>query len=346
MGNKVGNFLANLKRLRHVIRELNGIHRAQEKALASLDTIRSDQMALEHKFGQQLESVQQELAAVRKLVEESDLSHSVEMLDARFAAVAKTAQAEREALVAEVQTLKNRAGGLEDQIKKDRPVFNRLRDSWLHPDYYYKSIVGLMEDRQRLLYKAVSLLEPSSRVLDVGPGNCFAMEAFQANGHRPFGIGLQLESYIPREILQCYELIEGDYNQHSFEEPFDAIWASHVLEHQPNKLDFVRKLHRDLKEGGWLFVLVPPMKAEVVGGHLNLFNNGYLIYSLVVGGFDCSEAMVTKYGYNCVVFVRKKSFEMPELRYDSGDIETLSRYFPFEATQNFNGLHLELNWQW
>jgi SAM-dependent methyltransferase len=236
--------------------------------------------------------------------------------------------------------------GIRDQIAKDRPVFNRLKDSWLHPDYYYKNIVGVMEDRQRLLHKAIGLLDDNSRVLDIGPGNCFAMEGFLANGHRAEGVGLELESYIPKEVRERYKLIEADYNTWEVDEPYDAIFASHVLEHQPNNLAFVQKMYRDLREGGWLFVLVPPMKAEVVGGHLNLFNTGYLVYSLIVGGFDCSEAMVTKYGYNVVCFVRKKSFEMPKLRYDSGDIETLAPYFPFEATQNFNGLHVEANWKW
>lgn len=225
-------------------------------------------------------------------------------------------------------------------------LLGQYKGEWFHPDYYHRHEVGEWEDKKRLLDKAIQLLDPDSRVLDVGPGNCFAMDAFMAHGHRAIGIGLDLNSYITEENREKFDLIEGDYLCHEFDAPFDAIWASHVLEHQPNPHGFIQKAHRDLKEGGWFFVLVPPMKAEIVGGHLNLFNNGLLLYQLVVGGFDCSKAMVTKCGYNIVTFVRKKSFELPALRYDSGDLETLAPYFPFPIAQNTNGLNLESNWEW
>lgn len=332
---KVRWLLDSLKRMRHLGRELEGIH-TENRALRRLLQEQREFVAANSK---KLERFQKWELTPEEVPVLKDFYRRFEELD-------EAGQARKRALLQDLESLRARVGGLEEQLHKDRPVFNRLRDSWLHPDYYYRNIVGLAEDRQRLLHKAISLLNPGSRVLDIGPGNCFAMQGFLANGHQATGIGLELESYIPKEVRERYALIEGDYNTYAFNEPFDAIWASHVLEHQPDKGSFIRKMHQDLREGGWLFVLVPPMKAEVVGGHLNLFNNGYLLYSLVEGGFDCSEAMVTKYGYNCVVFVQKKSFTLPALRYDEGDIETLSPWFPFEATQNFNGLHLELNWKW
>ncbi len=375
-------FLGALGRLSRLGRELNALHARQaqdaeaaaqrhaelEQALRELNQKRENgERILTERLAQarkvhaeataalqvELVNTRQDLVAAQALlerlrkwdIEPEDLPLAREFLR-RLEATDEAGKARRQASLEEIKQLGYRLNGVEEQIKKDRPVFNRLKDSWLHPDYYYKNIVGLAEDRQRLLHRAIGLLEPGSRVLDIGPGNCFAMEAFLANGHRAEGIGLELESYIPKEVRERYHLIEADYNTFEVDEPYDAIWASHVLEHQPDKHTFVRKMHRDLREGGWLFILVPPMKAEVVGGHLNLFNNGYLIYSLVVGGFDCSQAMVTKYGYNCVVFLRKRSFELPKLRYDEGDIDTLAPYFPFEATQNFNGLHLEVNWTW
>ena len=220
------------------------------------------------------------------------------------------------------------------------------RDHWMHPEYHAGHVEGQREDRMRLLRKAIAVMNPESRVLDLGPGNGFAMEAFLESGHRPVGLGLDLDSYLEPGMRERFDLSEADYLTHEFSEPFDAIWASHVLEHQLNPHAFIEKMFRDLKDNGWLFVLVPPMKAEIVGGHVNLFNTGLLLYRLVVGGFDCSEAMVTKYGYNVVVFVRKKGFELPKLRYDQGDIERLAPYFPLPVAQNFNGLHIEANWNW
>ena len=308
-----------------------------------------DQLIKDRTFiGERIQQASQEVKSVRQEASQQAARVQEDLNKAQTNVEDNLRMLREEILTLPPQLLgvQNQVNGIADQLKKDRPVFNRLRDSWLHPDYYYKNIVGIMEDKQRLLHKAMNLLDPHSRVLDVGPGNCFAMEALQANGHDVTGIGLELASYIPAEMIGKYKLIEADYNKFKVEQKFDAIWASHVIEHQPDKDTFVRKLFRDLKDDGWLFALVPPMKAEVVGGHLNLFNCGYLLYTLVIGGFDCSEAMVTKYGYNVVVYVRKKSFKLPKLRYDDGDLETLAPYFPFEVTQNFNGLHLEINWKW
>jgi hypothetical protein len=71
---------------------------------------------------------------------------------------------------------------------------------------------------------------------------------------------------------------------------------------------------------------------------------GLLLYNLIIAGFDCSEASVKTYNYNCSVIVKKKPATLPKLRYDTGDIERLSQFFPFDARQGFNGQILELNW--
>lgn len=341
---QIGKLRQSSETLLQEVTELRPLGKSFKELNDRTESMRNDEQGLQR----QISEVSQRLSKLHQSFEQqeaarTDLKRHLDQIDKRCDELKTQVPA---SLAGDVTQLRNQVSGIREQMEKDRPVFNRLRDSWLHPDYYYRNVAGLMEDRQRLLYKAIELLEPGSRVLDIGPGNCFAMEAFQANGHKPVGLGLELESYVPREIAERHQLIEGDYNTYKFDEKFDAIWASHVLEHQPDKNRFVRKMFKDLKDDGWLFVLVPPMKAEVVGGHLNLFNCGYLLYTLIVGGFDCSEARVTKYGYNIVVYVRKKGFKMPKLRMDEGDIETLAPYFPFEATQNFNGLHLEINWKW
>jgi hypothetical protein len=86
------------------------------------------------------------------------------------------------------------------------------------------------------------------------------------------------------------------------------------------------------------------MKHSIVGGHLTVWNTGLILYNLIIAGFDCSEASVKTYGYDCSVIVKKKTAILPELGYDYGDIEKLSHFFPFDARQGFNGQILELNW--
>jgi SAM-dependent methyltransferase len=122
---------------------------------------------------------------------------------------------------------------------------------------------------------------------------------------------------------------------------FDAIWACHVLEHQPNPNAFLRRCFSDLRADGVLAVTVPPHKPNIVGGHMSTWNSGLLLYHLIIAGFDCREARVSgcyssgpspsgwNYPpYNLSVLVRKRSADLPRLRFDSGDIARLSQFFP------------------
>lgn len=126
--------------------------------------------------------------------------------------------------------------------------------------------------------------------------------------------------------------------------PFDAIWCCHVLEHQRNVGAFLEKCFADLKDGGWLAVTVPPRKDEIVGGHLTLWNAGLLLYNLILAGFDCSGASVKTYGYNVSVIVRKRRANLPALKMDCGDIESLAEFFPMPVEQGFSGLIGGINW--
>ena len=123
-----------------------------------------------------------------------------------------------------------------------------------------------------------------------------------------------------------------------------AIWCSHVLEHSRNPGEFMDAFHKVLIPDGWLAVTVPPMKNEIVGGHVSTWNAGLLMYHLILGGFDCREAKVKTYGDNVSVVVQRKAVTLPELKYDSQDIEMLARFFPIPARQGFNGIIEEWNW--
>lgn len=125
---------------------------------------------------------------------------------------------------------------------------------------------------------------------------------------------------------------------------FDAVWACHVLEHQPNPGIFLQECRRRLKPGGLLFVTVPPMKHAIVGGHVTLWNAGLLLYQLILAGFDCSKARVGTYGYNISVIVPNDATDLPELAYDDGDIERLARFFPVPVVHGFDGEMPNIGW--
>lgn len=166
-------------------------------------------------------------------------------------------------------------------------------------------------------------------VLDVGAGNGSHSYMFKELGKQVTTV-----DFNNADITGNY--IDLDVGKH------DLVWCCHVLEHQLNINQFLTKLYNDCNK--WLAVTVPPLKHEIVGGHLSLWNAGLLLYNLILAGFDCSQAMVKTYGYNISVIVEKKPVELPALNYDFGDIERLSQYFPFEARQGFYGEIQEINW--
>lgn len=193
-----------------------------------------------------------------------------------------------------------------------------------------------LTERERALVRGSCALEKLKElefttVLDIGFGDGYHTDYFRSQGKTVFTNGLYDGDYA------------GDYTE--IEVPkVDLIWACHVLEHCQNPGLFLSKCFNDLNDNGILAVTVPPLKHEIVGGHVTLWNAGLLLYNLILSGFDCTKAMVKTYGYNISVIVRKKSVKLPHLVRCAGDIEALSHLFPFEARSSFNGQIQELNW--
>jgi len=182
-------------------------------------------------------------------------------------------------------------------------------------------------------------------VLDVGAGKLEATSAFVHAGKTVDVCDFEDSYYLQKSDFDMSKIrnkIIGDINELEIPEKYDAIWAAHVLEHQLNPNAFLKKLNSLLKEGGNLAVIVPPRKPFIVGGHVSLWNGGLLLYHLILAGFDCSEAQLLQYDYNIGVVVQKKSFEMPKLNFDLGDINLLKRYFPVDVCEGFNGDILEV----
>lgn len=126
---------------------------------------------------------------------------------------------------------------------------------------------------------------------------------------------------------------------------FDAIWACHVLEHQVDPGAFLRECRRRLRPDGYLFVTVPPLKPEIVGGHVTLWNAGLLLYQLILAGFDCRTARVGTYGYNISVIVQNKPITLPLLHRDNGDIDRLAQFFPLPVQEAFDGRIKNVQWE-
>jgi SAM-dependent methyltransferase len=206
----------------------------------------------------------------------------------------------------------------------------------------------------RFAYLAIEQLvahEDFHSVLDIGCGTGEHAAYFLAHGKKVTAIDLGGSPYFAERDPRIQAVV-GDFNSMCFQEEFDCVWASHVLEHQPDVHQFLVKVHLTLREGGVLGVTVPPYKDEIVGGHLSLWNGGLLLYHLVIAGFDCRDARLLKYGYNISVIVRKRTIQLPrDLAYDAGDIRKLRPYLPaslafrsYEFDDAFDGDIQALNW--
>lgn len=183
-------------------------------------------------------------------------------------------------------------------------------------------------------------------VLDVGSGAGDHARLMRAHGKTVTTISYEA----PANII-------GDFVTAFIDTKFDAIWASHVLEHQPNVNLFLKRCFSLLRDDGVLAVTVPPHKHNVVGGHLATWNSGILLYNLIIAGFDCREARVSgNYSsgfdadgkaypaYNISVIVRKRAATLPPLRFDSGDIGRLAEFFPCKVTDGFDGRLPPIRW--
>ncbi len=188
---------------------------------------------------------------------------------------------------------------------------------------------------ERAFQRFLAKTAPPCRVLDIGSGAGEHAALLFDRGYEVTTIDTARSS--GADVIGEYELnAVGAHN---------ASWACHVLEHSPNPGFFLRKLASETLIGGLVSVTVPPLKAEIVGGHLTLWNAGLLLYNLVRAGFDCSNAAVLTDGYDVTVQVfHVPILRMPPLANDHGDIERLADYFPLPVAQGFDGNIPVLNW--
>jgi SAM-dependent methyltransferase len=186
------------------------------------------------------------------------------------------------------------------------------------------------------------------RILDVGFGHGAASRFFRLKGKAVVAIDRDIQyRAAPLEVMReaGIEIVETAFLDFQPEGKIDAIWLSHVLEHTLDVGSFLRKARSILSDEGWLFVMVPPFKHEVVGGHVTPgWNLGILMYVLLVSGFDIKNGHFVRHGYNICAFVRKSTASLPELCHDQGDIERTREMWPVEVQQGFNGDLKAVNW--
>ena len=220
--------------------------------------------------------------------------------------------------------------------------FNLSRDEIIKLHRGMERSLTAHSDEALIQFCRLAVDDPiASNILDIGSGSGKHMRLIES-----CGLNVETIDLNPKRAATY----TGDYLAYMMPKQYDGVWCAHTLEHQPNVNLFLRKIHRDLKEGGILAITVPPHGVKepadrIVGGHLTLWNAGLLLYNLILANYDCSNAMVRTYGYNVSVIVKKKTIVLPsDLAMDKGDIERLTEFFPLDARQGFDGNIQSLNW--
>lgn len=193
-----------------------------------------------------------------------------------------------------------------------------------------------------------------NKVLDVGAGALSHSKIFSEKGKDVTAVDFGNSVYYgstKNEIHSNISRIIGDFNQIRFDAEYDLVWVSHVLEHQLDVNDFLKKIISAAKDGGIIAITVPPLKHQIVGGHVSLWNAGLILYRLVICGVNCKNASILSYGYNISVIVRKDLIEVDDLQYDAGDLRRIKKYLPdgLDFLSNaiddpFDGNISRLNW--
>lgn len=95
-----------------------------------------------------------------------------------------------------------------------------------------------------------------------------------------------------------------------------------------------------LSPGGVCIVLCPAYTNNVGSGNVNsLWNAGYLMYNLIMAGFDCKNSKISTFENEIQLSALKTN-----RRARSFSIADCFDYFPFDVYQHFNGNVKEINW--
>ena len=186
-----------------------------------------------------------------------------------------------------------------------------------------------------LLRLLTSYASDFSTVLDIGSGGGEHAKFLRLFGKRAYTTDLHEEADY-----------QGDFLTYEFPEKFDAVFCSHVLEHQRNVGMFLEKIYTVLSDNGVLAIAVPcHARDTLISGHITSWNAGILIYNLVLAGFDCSAAHVHQ-GQDLNLVVRKRPARGGDVLGPSAwsSVADLAPYFPFPVQDYMNCEILNIDW--
>jgi len=77
-----------------------------------------------------------------------------------------------------------------------------------------------------------------------------------------------------------------------------------------------------------IIITVPDFHRVLCGGHLSMWTPGILAYNIVMCGLDISDSRLIRGTNEFSIAFTPKKITLPEISYDKGDVDILSKYFP------------------
>ncbi len=183
------------------------------------------------------------------------------------------------------------------------------------------------------LQRCLALSPPT--VLDVGSGGGRHAASFASTGSDVTCVDFGTSVYAERATAhKGVNVVHTDFVLWQPDRQYSLVWASHVLEHQRNVGQFVEKLINCCTPDGWIAITVPFPHRRLWGGHVSLWTPGLLVYNVVLCGIDLSAAMLF-YGHREISLIfQPRHTALPELTYDSGDLNALAKLMPCGFKEN------------
>jgi ubiquinone/menaquinone biosynthesis C-methylase UbiE len=234
--------------------------------------------------------------------------------------------------------------------------------SYKNPDFVEKNVHHRKNTLDERMIFATKLLEEApldkiKNVLDIGMGRGEFASWFSKKGMMVTGTGINMSSYdLDEDILNDKNIntVECDVEKMPFEdETFDAVLASHILEHCFNLGMALKEIRRVLKKDGYLFVFLPEYVTTISVSHLTTgWNVGQLLVTLLLNGFNVRTGKFLHKEHQVCAFVQRSDTPLPPLRGDSGDTHILYKagFFPEQLKfadrnfESFEGYLTSLNW--
>lgn len=136
--------------------------------------------------------------------------------------------------------------------------------------HYYSSYIRdeskiekeLIEAQTYCLSLVENFLPEKGKLLEVGSGNGYLLQAARKRGWDPTGHEIDCESAKKVSEKIGMEMLCGKFTRLEISDKFDAVMMLHVLEHFKDPVDHIKKIGTLIRKDGILFIALPNIQSR------------------------------------------------------------------------------------